>query len=196
MVAGCPVTGSADWLPGLLEVWRSVAQDLSVVVDPPTVAFLEQYRYPLLAALIPVALVAQFPPAFVADRTPFLRRFHLAVAAQLAERLRRREAHIAQSTTPPATSSAPPHYARQLQSCALPPERQLQTEDLRRLEVQRRNAPAPQHTTLLSRATHFGTHRQRWLRQRLMRLLLEETTACTQQLASSALVLLALFELD
>ena len=138
------MTGSADWLPGLLEAWRLVAHDLSVEVDPPAATFFEQYQFPLLAALIPEALVTQFPSAFAADRTIFLRRFHLAVAAQLAERLRRREAHIAQPTLQPAPSMTQASAAPHSQSCSLPPELQLQTEDLRRLEVQRRSAPAPQ----------------------------------------------------
>ena len=194
MVSGCAVTGSADWLPGLLEVWRMVAQGLELEVDPPPESFFHCFRLPLLVGVIPEALVEFFPAALAREKVKFLRRFHAAVAAQLAEWLGRREA-IRAVTAPAQSSAEAPQAAR---PHGLPPERQLRLADLRRLEVERRAAPlAPQPSPPPSgepAAPPSGVPRQRWLRARLERLLLEETDDCTDAQASSALEVLALFE--
>ena len=194
MVSGCAVTGSADWLPGLLEVWRTVAQGLQLEIDPPPESFFHRFRLPLLVGVIPEALVEFFPAALAREKVKFLRRFHAAVAAQLAEWLGRREA--IRAVTAPAQSTAEAPHA--VHPRGLPPERQLRLADLRRLEVERRAAPlAPQSSPSPSgepAAPPSGVLRQRWLRARLERLLLEETADCVDAQASSSLELLALFE--
>jgi hypothetical protein len=194
MVSGCPATGSVDWLAGLQEVWNTAAEDLSLRLHPPAVELLRQHHLALLAALIPAALVDTFPLSLAPAKAAFFRRLHIGLAAQLAEWLRRREALIASAAPSPAAPAAP---ASQSRACPLPPERQLQPADLRRLEVQRREAPAlpaapaPPPNAVVPAS---GEARRRWLRSRLERLLLEDTVPCLESQAVPALDLLALFE--
>ena len=192
---------------------------MATAPPPPPSLWLDEHRLLLMAALIPSSLVAQTPlPPTVCPL--FFRRLHLELAAQLAERLRRRMALLAM--TDQVDAAAPP--SSQLRHPpALPPERQLFPDDLRRLEIQRRAAvevpvlpplpssPAghgdpPSPAALLASgdgdvpgpragvAPACGVPRQRWLRDRLILLLREDTVVCPKAVASSALDLLALFE--
>ena len=144
MLHGCPGTGSADWLQGLMDVWASTAHSLSVSVPPPPTPWLEQFRIPLLVALIPVSLSTLVPlPPMLCRR--FLARLHSGLAAQLAEWMRRRADIIATMSAAPTLESADPPPSM-LRPCPLPLERQLLPIDLRRLEVQRRSQ-APSSTS-------------------------------------------------
>ena len=126
----------------------------------------------------------------------FFRRLHLELVTQLAERLRRREVIIATSAAPASQSAAPSSCSR---PCPLPPERQLNPNDLRRLEVARRSAapppaPAAAPPPAQSTAPSSGEHRRRWLRSRLEQVLRDHTEVCAESEAVPALHLLALFE--
>jgi hypothetical protein len=202
MVSGCPGTGSLDWQQGFREVWHAAAHAAAVVVPLPPDVWLTQHHLPLLAALIPLSLLQLVPlPSAVQHR--FLRRLHLGLAAHLAERLRRRQAIIATASAasaplPDSTEEAP----SLLRPCPLPVERQLMPADLRRLEVQRRDAlgtassPSSGSAALpvVSAAPPSGEPCRRWLRVRLERLLNEDTVPCPQATAASALEMLCLFE--
>ena len=197
MVSGCPGTGSADWMRALLEVWASSAHSLSISVPPPPTAWLEQFRFPLLVALIPTALIALVPLPLATCRR-FLARVHLGLAAQLAEWMRRRADIIATTMVIPALEPADPPPSM-LRPCPLPLERQLLPTDLRRLEVQRRSLPAPPSSALIvvtaePHAPPSGEPRRRWLRTRLERLLREDTIVCPPAMAAVAVDLLCLFE--
>ena len=204
-MAGCPATGSVDWLPTLQEVWGSAARAVSLAVDPPPVAVFEQFRLPLLAGLIPAAL-QPLVPLPQPQQARFLRQLHLRLAHQLAERLRRREAIISAVPTPSPSPDAPPSSSDPLlssaappsssSSCPLPPERQLLPVDLRRLEVQRRNAsPAcPGAVGAAPAVPPSGDPRRWWLRSRLERVLNENMVPCSEGEAVTALTILAVFE--
>ena len=192
VVAGCPATGSADWLRGLLEVWDSAARSAEVTVPLPPISLLEQFHLPLLAALLPVPLVDSISlPA--GQLAPFLRRLHVGLAQQTAEWLRRRGATIATAILP-----SPPPAAPSLSApfCHLPLERQLLPADLRRLEVERRSAPppAPSPAASASAVPPRGAPRQRWLRHRLVQLLQDATESCAEGAAVPSVTVLALFE--
>ena len=135
----------------------------------------------------------------------FLRKLHVGLAVQLAERLRRREAIIASATSVSPTAPAAPI----LRPFPLPLERQLLPSDLRRLELQRRSALAdcqrsplpsldssgPQNTSTVntvSRAPPSGEPRRRWLRARLEQVLQEDTILCPEPEAVAALVFFGL----
>ena len=141
----------------------------------PRIVFFLQFRYPLLVAIIPQALVDFFPADLLTTRTTFLRRFHLGVAAMLAEWMRRRGALIA-NAVPQSPSVLPPSTSAATRSRFgdLPPDRQLQPADLRRLEIQRRTVAAPSLSpppSAEAAAPPSGESRRRWLRARLERLL-------------------------
>lgn len=217
MVCGCPVTGSADWLLGLLDVWASTARSLSMSVPPPPSSWLQQFRLPLLMALIPSSLSSFIPLAPALCRR-FLARLHLSLAAQLAEWMRRREAVIASTSAQPASGSSDAPISL-LRPCPLPPERQLLPADLRRLERQRHSISTAQSSTVSAspgcisqvapqdpipqQSIHgcslevppTGEPRRRWLRSRLEQLLREETIPCSLTDAVPALDFLALFEM-
>ena len=193
MVSGCPGTGSADWRAGVLEVWGAAAQALSLTLDSPPEALLQQHRLPLLAALIPTALADAFPLPLAPVKAAFFRRFYTGLAAQFAEWMRRRGALIAAAATADDPEAPPP----QARSPPLPPERHLRIQDLRRLEIQRRSTAAPPAVPAAlpgPAVPHSGEARRRWLRSRLERLLQEDTVPCPQSQAVAATELLALFE--
>ena len=214
MMAGCSCTGSTDFAATFADLWSQAASSLrlSVPALPPPL-WVSQHRLPLLVAMMPTSLqdlVALHPT--VVPR--FLRRLHLALAAHLAERLRRRQEILAQLES--ADPSAAPAQSRRRLS-ALPPERQLAPDVLRGLEIRRQEAvlrelatqagpalsstpsfplPAPSCPSPPRRpaAPPSGEPRRRWLRARLIQLLKEDTTLCSEKDASLAVDLLALFE--
>ena len=197
VVMGCPGTGSVDWLSTLRELWVKTASELSLSTAPPSETVLGQFRLPLLAAVIP-STVIDLVPLPQGMLWKFLKRYHLALATNLAEKLRRREALIAALAAPmvgassSTTDSSP--APTQSHGNSLPPERQFMPVELRRLEVQRRSmilAPTPVPLPTVPQA---GEARRRWLRSRLEQLLREDTSACSEAEAVGALDFLALFE--
>ena len=194
IVCGCPGTGSVNWLAMFKEVWALVSGELSVSLDPPPDPWLDQFRIPLLAALLPAEL-ATYAPQSIAVQVPFLRKLHRRLAGDLAERLRRREVLIALSApvAPPAAPgpALPP-------TASLPPERLLTTQELCRLESERRSTqatPSPSVVTVSSPVIPpSGEARRRWLRRRLEVLLREDTMPCCKEAAVPTMTLLALFE--
>ena len=89
-------------------------------------------------------------------------------------------------------------------SCPLPADRQLSPQDLRQLELQRRNPPPPTvqpaaspsqaASSSSSSAPPSGDPRQRWLRARLLNLIISETEPCPTSKGGTAEVFLELFE--
>ena len=115
-----------------------VSGELSVSLGPPPDPWLDQFRIPLLAALLPAEL-ATYAPQSIAVQVPFLRKLHRRLAGDLAERLRRREVLIALSAPvapPPAPGPALPPTP------SFPPERLLTTQEVCRLESERRSTQA------------------------------------------------------
>jgi hypothetical protein len=194
MVSGCSGTGSVRWLPMVREIWRDVAQELAVTVPVPPETCLHHLRLPLLAALIPAALARQvaLPPG---PQQRFLRLLHQRLAADLAERLRRREALVAVAAA--ASGSEPPQDLAV--PGGLPPERRLTVAELGMLESQRQAAlelaPSPSGTPPADAAVVnvsddaaplSGEARRRWLRGRLEALLRDDTVACAESGAVTA----------
>ena len=206
MVCLCPRTGSSDFSVVFFSAWAQAADALSIrPPPPPSLQWVEQHRLPLVAALIPSSLrsLVALPPSLVSR---FLQRLHLELAEQLAERLRRRQALLVMASQ---SSAAPVPLSRQPRPSALPAERQLAPDVLCRLAVQRQTAattallqassPAaapedrsPSSPVAATGVPASGAHRQRWLRDRLVQLLKEDTVPSTAP--SPAGVLLALFE--
>ena len=194
MMCGCPGTGSIGWLSALQEVWAKTAKEVSVTVPPPPVRWLTEFRLLLLAALIPSTLVHHLPLS-TTTQAQFLRELHINLARNVAEWLRRREAHIvltASSTSSSSDPSLPPSAPSSHTS--LPLDRQLLPVDLCRLEAQRRSLPVAPLPVSVPKVPPSGEARRRWLRSRLEQLLLEETSPCSETAAVAALEILALFE--
>jgi hypothetical protein len=205
VLAGCTATGTSDSLAILTEAWLEAAAACSLQVPLPDDAWLAAHTFPLLAALIPESALAHTNlPALQAAR--FLRRLHLALAAATAERLRRRgalmDAH--QPAPPPAPVAAtapvpqPPPSGLRL-ACPLPQERQLSVPDLRQLEIARREALAAPPAAAPAvppppAVPASGEPRRRWVRERLVQLINEETTPCPAVQGATSEVLLELFE--
>ena len=214
---GCSATGTADWLVLLCEVWVKAAAEAKVMVAAPE-AWLQDHRWQLVAALIPSSISKEVDLA-PADRARFCRRLHVQLALETAERLRRRQAMIVAAGGPDGVPDCGPalegtdvsSWVGGLpRSCGLVTERQLSPRSLRDLEVQRRTDrltadPQPSTSSSSSLAPALpsplappvpllGRQRARWLRQRLVQLLQEDTEICPVVAGSTAEALLALFE--
>lgn len=215
---GCPATGTADWLVLLCEAWAKAAAESEVVVAEPPEVWLQDHRWQLVSALIPSTISEEVHLA-PADRARFCRRLHVQLALETAERLRRRQAMIAtavgsdgvQDCEPAAEGTNTSTWVSGLpRRCALATERQLSPRSLRDLEVQRRaDSIAAEPPSLPSSSSSsgdalpvppsppaplLGRQRARWLRQRLVQLLQEDTELCPVVAGSTAETLLALFE--
>ena len=191
ILTGCPATGTVDWPSILQECWISAASSIHLDTPPP-VPWLADNHLPLLAALLPLSLFTQLtvdPPT----AQQFAARFHLALATATAERLRRREAIIADAPHQPVAASGPAQH----QPCPLPPERQLSPRALRLHELQRRSshlaAPSPS-AAMPPPPPPDGDHRRRWLRMRLLEVLDAEATPCPAADGATAEQLVELFE--
>ena len=191
LLAGCPATGTADWLTLLEDAWHEASSGLAA--PPPPRSWLTTHRLLLLAAMIPVSIYSELAlPAQDANR--FTTKLHVVLAALIAERLRRREALIATSAPADTTSPQLPPRSGVSLPCPLPPERQLSPRALRALEVQRRSAPTPVAPTSSSSVPPSGEPRQRWLRARLSALIRSDTEPCPVSAGATAVTLLELFE--
>jgi hypothetical protein len=102
MLAGCPATGTVDSLALLQSAWR----DCSTSVPPPPDDWLLTHRLQLLAALIPQSLHAHVSLTGH-DPSRFIPRFHLTLAAAIAERLCRRFAIAATAVSAGMQDSLP-----------------------------------------------------------------------------------------
>lgn len=150
--------------------------------------WLGQHRVQLVAALLPESFASVVP----ASAAPtFARHLHLVLAAQTAERLRRREALIAASQ--PAPAGPGEGVGGLLRPCPLPLERQLSVADLRDLERRGRQA-VPVQVAQAVAAPPSGEPRRVWLRRRLVQLLREETEVCPASAGATAQELLEFFE--
>ena len=198
----CPATGAADWQANITEAWNAAAQ--SCGFPPPVLpqhTWLHHHHLPLLAAFIPVSLSQDLPlPPSLSSR--FLSRLHHQLAQCTAEILRRRHVLVAGAEVAPPPLAKPAALAL-VPRCPLPPERQLSVADLRQLEVQRRAPPPvgsldpPLLLTPLSpspAAPLSGVPRRRWLRERLIRLIVEDTVPCPAASGAVGPCLLELFE--
>jgi hypothetical protein len=203
VLAGCPATGTSDSLAILTEAWQEAAVACGLQVPLPGTAWLEAHTFPLLAALIPEsALHHATLPAPEAAR--FLNRLHLALAAATAERLRRRgslmdEYQPPPLAEPPAAPAPLPASSGLRHACPLPRERQLSVPALRQLEIARRGAldapPALAPVAVPPPAVPAcGEPRRRWVRNRLVQLINEDTSPCPAAQGSTSEVLLELFE--
>jgi len=183
---GCPATGSIDWLLSLKDAWREAASPPSESCDPPPDAWLTSHRMPLVAALIlrDTHLYLKLPTS---SALQFLSRLHHALAGRTAELLRRREDLKAAASSSSSTAPALLH------PCPLPPERQLPTSTLRRLEVDSRVAVASSAPSS-SGIPSGGDARRRWLRAELLSLLRRDTDPCPCPPGTIALVFLEWFE--
>jgi hypothetical protein len=139
----------------------------------------------------------------VKDAPRFLALLHRALAAALAERMRR-WAEL-QADAAAGTSSSLPAGALAFQlaggqpECALPVERRLTVRDLRRVEDARREAQHQLEEPSLASATRVmvpaaGEARRRRLRQRLVTLVADEMQSCPPSEGVEAVVVLELFE--
>ena len=176
-------------------------------VPPPPQEWLQTHHLSLVAALIPESVLLHHPlPA--AEARPFLSRLHQCLAERLAECLRRR-GELRAGTL----AAQPPHQegpnpsgpgtdgrgwvSGQRRPCLLSAERRLSVAELRQAEISRRVVPPAPSSPLLGQVPDVpltGPRRQEWLRERLLQIVQEETQVCPPAFASSALVLLALFE--
>ena len=160
-------------------------------MDVPPLSWLEQFRLPLLAAVIPSSLAAHLPLP-PGPQHQFMRHLHRRLAADLAERLRRREVYVAEATASLEPQTSAPRVVPE----GLPAERRLSLVELGRLESQRRSAMTTSSSSLglsseaaevghLSRdvAPHSGEARRRWLRTRLEQLLRDDTVPCADSAA-------------
>jgi hypothetical protein len=205
VLAGCTATGTSDSLAILTEAWLEAAAACSLQVPLPDDAWLAAHTFPLLAALIPRSALdhtSLSPP----QASRFLPRLHLALATATAERMRRRgalmEAHQPPPPSAPTAVVAPasqPAPSGLRHACPLPQERQLSVPDLRQLEIARREAlatpPASAPTAPPPLAVPAaGEPRRRWVRERLVQLINEETTPCPAAQGATSEVLLELFE--
>ena len=196
VVAGCPATGTSDWLLCIREAWATSASSTQLHPPAPPPALLTTLHLQLMAALIPCSLLiaSALPPS---ERSRFYSRLHKELAIRTAELLGRREATI---LTAPATPHAPVPSASTLhRQCPLPQDRQLSSADLRALEQDRRSAlPAPADAASSSSAAPTvpisGALRHRWMQERLMTLLHAETVPCAVRLGATSPLLLELFE--
>ena len=193
-VAGCPITGSADWEANLTEAWQAAAVACNVTVPLPTMDWLQPLRFQLLAALIPTSLAPNLPLS-AGNVSRFLTRLHRELAKVTAEMLRRRQ-EMMSTMAPTAVPSLPAPCASR--PCPLPSERQLSVTDLRRLEVQRRASqlapdalPSP---PIAPAAPLAGEARRYWLHTRLVCLINEDTVVCDVAAGAVAPCLLELFE--
>ena len=190
--AGCPSTGSGDWLANLTEAWHSAAQACRLEAPLPPVEWLETFRFPLMAALIPVPLASTLPMP-LGDATRFLGKLHCLLAAVTAEMLRRRQELLSAL----GGNAALPVVTVNSRPCPLPPERQLSVADLRQLEVQRRAVqalPAAVMPPASSSAPPGGEARRSWLQSRLIRVIVDDTIVCDVAVGSIGPCLLELFE--
>ena len=90
ILAGCPATGTADWQSLVGDAWGVASKAAAVEVPLPPAAVLAEVHIMLLGALIPLSAAADWGlPAGAA--LPFLAALHRALAAGVAECLRRRE---------------------------------------------------------------------------------------------------------
>ena len=212
VLTGCPVTGSADWLDMLLDAWRAAAAVTETPVPPPLQAWIEAHRLPLLVALIPTTTTAHCPLPD-ADASRFHSALHAHLAERTAEILRRRGEVMATNPVPaptaspdpdspdpdPAAASSSTSFGLRL-PCPLPPERRLSVADLREIELRRRDDPDPVGPAPADpsppppTAPPSGELRRRWLKERLIRLLRDDTASCPAVNGSSAEVLFLLFE--
>lgn len=168
-------------MANVTEAWNAAAHSCNLPPPPlPPDPWLVQHYLPLLAALIPVSL-AQELPLPPSQTLRFLSCLHRQLAQCTSEILRRRQELMAavEATHPSSTSSA-----AFVPRCPLPSERQFTVADLRQLETQRRapphtdptNPPSLQPPNLA--APTSGVPRRRWLRERLIRLIVEDTVPC------------------
>ena len=190
-VSGCPATGSADWAVNISEAWAAASHLTSLDVPLPLEDWLSTHRLPLLLGLIPASLHPSLPLP-PADASRFLSHLHRALCQRTAELCRRRQELLVAAAAPaPAGSSPPPSF----RPCPLPPERQLSAVDIRQLEVQRRtpaSAVPPDRPPPV--VPVCGEPRRRWLRNRLIQLITEDTVVCPPSAGAVAPCMLELFE--
>ena len=200
-LVGCTATGTAEWLDTYREIWLAVATESHTDVPPPSEAWLENNRFLLRAALIPVNLVADCNvPETVAPR--FLALLHRALAESTAELMRRREelrSRAALGLVSCERAMTDHDAMGELEGQSLPAERRLSVLELRQAERARRVArqslgadsqnPAGRSVVPVS-----GEPRQRWLRKRLVRLVAEDMLECSPQAGMAAVAVLELFE--
>ena len=193
-VSDCPATGSADWAANITEAWAAASQSISLPVPLPCSDWLQSHRLPLFIGLIPASLQPSLPlPPAEASR--FLTHLHRTLCQCTAEICRRRQVLlVAAAPVAPAASPAPPLSHR----CPLPPERQLSVSDLRQLEIQRRTptsaTPPDTPPPAAPSAPAGGEPRRRWLRDRLVRVINEDTIVCPPSAGAVAPCMLELFE--
>ena len=205
VVAGCPTTGSADWAQCITEAWVTASAATHLSPPQPAPSWVSSHYLQLMAALIPSSLLQECPLP-LSDQARFFGRLHEALAVTTAGLLGRREALIqsAAALHPSATSSTAPVTAPLTPAYSLPVERQLSALELRTLEQARRqltpiniagaqasssSSPPPSPSVPVS-----GPARQRWMQDRLVQLLREDTEPCAVRLGATSPMLVELFE--
>ena len=105
MVCGCTFTGSAECSSFVARLWT----DLLVRHGPasPPREWISAHLAQLAVALIPRSIHPLLSVVPETGRPRFLKDLHLGLARWLAERLRRREVHVAATRTPPPPSPPP-----------------------------------------------------------------------------------------
>ena len=194
ILAGCPATGTQDWLLLVAEVWSAAAKVARVNVSVPRGVLLAPIHIMLMGALIPVSAAETWGlPAAVAPR--FLTALHRGLATAIAECLRRREELMA-AVRAQDTQDGELLLLEGGPPCPLPVERRLTATDLRSVELRRRqdlgSRPAPSPAAPVVPAT--GEPRRRWLRQRLVSLIMADMLVCPPMEGVAAVAVLELFE--
>jgi hypothetical protein len=152
--------------------------------------WLKEHRLQLMAALIPESFFSVVPAT---GALVLARRLHLVLAAQTAERLRRREALIADV---PPLQAAPVAFGGSalVRPCPLPAERQLSVADLRGVEHRARSSGVAGPVVVDGSAPPSGEPRRVWLRRRLVQFIREETEVCPAAAGATAQELLEVFK--
>lgn len=203
VLSGCPATGSLEWGASILEAWVEASARSKVVVPMPPQEWVSAHHIPLTVAVVPSSTLWHHALP-VAEARAFCSRLHTVLAERLAELMRRRGELMAGPRAPvalpPLAGAVPaaPWVRGQRRACHLGAERRLSVAELRQAEVARRSTssttPLPSAAGRPGAAPAAGEPRQRWLRDRLVRLLAEETSPCPAAVGASAEELLALFE--
>jgi hypothetical protein len=205
MVAGCPATGSADWAQCIMEAWATASTTTSLSPPPPAPLWVSSHHLQLMAALIPNSLLQEcpLPPS---DQARFYSRLHEALAVTTAGLLGRREAILqsAAALQPPPLPGATRAVAPLTAAYSLPAERQLSALELRALEQVRRQAVSTATVGAAGSSSSSsspspsvpssGPARQRWMQDRLVTLLRENTEPCAVRLGATSPMLVELFE--
>ena len=200
VLSGCPATGSADSSATFIELWSAASDHCNIRVPPPPPDWIAAHRLPLAAALIPDNILWHHPlPPPTAQR--FLHRLHTLLAQRSAEWLRRREelrataaSTVLDTADDPAVDTGWTRGHRRPSS--LPVERQLSVQALRQAEIDRcsSSSSSPSSAPAPTPAPSCGPTRLRFLRQLLLTVLQDQTTACPAATGSTAELLVALFE--